>query len=958
LDGLVRAVALLLTLLTGFSGLVYEVTWQKYLATLLGSHSEATAAVLALFLGGLSAGYSIFGGVTRRVVARAEARGEAPRLLLVYGVIEAGIGVTALCFPLLFRGVRALSLAIPHAAGGLGFALDVFLSALLVLPPAILMGGTIPILTQALSRSLADATRLHANVYAFNTAGAFLGALASAFALIPWLGLERTVLAMGVVNLVAGLTFIAFGLRARDARAAASPDDAAPASSGIGAFAIIALLVGFAAMVFQTVLIRLGGLALGSSNFTFSMIVAVFVLCIALGSFVVSALTRIPSALIVGAQWTLAACMAALYAHLNYAPYWAHRLRALFRDEDAGFYPFYFLVFAGVLAVLIVPIGLSGATLPLIFHHLKRKIGDLGAAAGRLYAWNTLGSLLGALLGGYVLFYWLDLDQVYLVGVAAVVLAAALLTVEVFGLPRAGALVLLLAPTLSALTLMPRWDNRPFAAATFRMRQPQVGDHLPPRAYFDRVMRGGRIVFYDDDPNSSVAVRVTKLPQGDDPAIVTNGKPDGSIFGDYPTMALAGLLPALFIDEPKRGFVIGFGTGVSAGELAALDSIEEVTVAEISPGVIDAAPHFEKMNQGPLGNPKVKIVVSDAYRALLRSDTQYDIISSEPSNPWVAGVEMLFSQEFLQAAKDRLAPGGVYAQWFHAYENDQDVIELVLRTYASVFDEVAVWWTLGPDLILLGFKDADVAAATDVGRIAQRASAPDMAAALGRAGVHSIPALFVHELLPIGLANAAKLPGDVHTILHPVLSYRAGRAFFRGQQAELPDMLTPELMDLGAERALLGRWVLSKNGELSDFEYTEMVDQACKTRPKLCATLMAFWQTVHPNAVGIAERQAALLRTPAFRAHLTPGRLGTLVSYFQNDASGPPLSPADALAMTNTFADYYYHGLGFWREVLPVIWSRCEDGDNGDCQKQRKRAERRVGPIGSGAARPLARSEP
>ena len=186
MDRLVRATALLLTVLTGFSGLVYEVTWQKYLATLLGSHSEATAAVLALFLGGLSVGYALFGArhAARRRSAP-QARGEAPRLLLLYGAVEAGIGVYALLFPWLFRAVHALSLAIPHEAGGVGFALDVALSALLVLPPAVLMGGTIPILTQALSRSLDDATRLHAQVYAFNTAGAFVGALAAAFVLIP-----------------------------------------------------------------------------------------------------------------------------------------------------------------------------------------------------------------------------------------------------------------------------------------------------------------------------------------------------------------------------------------------------------------------------------------------------------------------------------------------------------------------------------------------------------------------------------------------------------------------------------------------------------------------------------------------------------------------------------------------------------------------------------------------------
>ena len=144
---MIRLLVLLLTVLTGFSGLVYEVTWQRYLATLLGSHSEATAAVLGLFLGGLAGGYSLFGALTRRLVARAERLGRSAPLLTLYGFVESSIGVFALIFPALFAAVQALSFWIPHGSAGLGFALDVGLSALLVLPPAILMGGTIPILT-------------------------------------------------------------------------------------------------------------------------------------------------------------------------------------------------------------------------------------------------------------------------------------------------------------------------------------------------------------------------------------------------------------------------------------------------------------------------------------------------------------------------------------------------------------------------------------------------------------------------------------------------------------------------------------------------------------------------------------------------------------------------------------------------------------------------------------------
>ena len=945
---MIRAIALGLTVLTGFSGLVYEVAWQKYLATLLGSHSEATAAVLGLFLGGLSIGYSLFGAVTRRFVQRAEARGQAPRLLLLYGSIESSIGLTALLFPLLFRGVSWLSLQLPHQAGGVAFALDVLLSALLILPPSILMGGTIPILTQALSRSLADATRLHAQVYAFNTAGAFVGALAASFVLIPWLGLDRVVIAMGLTNLAAGASFLVIG-RARGA--VAPPREAADASaapSALGIYAVVALLVGFSAMCFQTVLIRVAGLSLGSSNFTFSMVVAVFVLCIALGSFAVAALPRIPGALIVATQWLLAVGMGLLYVPLNYAPYWAHLVRTWFRDIDAAFYPFHLTVFALALAVLAIPVGLSGAALPLIFHHLKREVGDLGAAAGRLYSWNTVGSLLGALVGGYLLFFWLDLDGVYRIALAAVATAAALLTVQILALPRIPGMLVLLGPALAAIVALPSWDPNPLAAATFRMRQARPEDRLPAKAFFKRLTGNTRIAFYDDDPNSSVAVRETMLPDGPDPSIVTNGKPDGSIHFDYPTMALAALVPTLFATQAEHGFVIGFGTGVTVGELAKIPTMQDVTVAEISPAVIRAGQHFEAKNQGALHNGKTRVVVSDAYRALLRSEQHYDVIVSEPSNPWVTGIEMLFSQEFLTAARDQLRPGGVYAQWFHSYENDTAVVELVLRTYASVFDHVAVWYTLGPDLILLGFKDPDVDRVLDVGRLQARFGEPALRAAFGRAGIDNFPALLVHELLPLGVVHAADWQGDVHTILHPVLSYRAARAFFRGMQAKLPLALTPAAISIGRKSSLLQAYTRNAGGTLPDSAHRQLVVEACKSLPWLCGTLVAQWFAEYPESPGREEVIVEIAKQTPFRRHLSPAVLQSLIPFFHPDLeTTDPVPVARAEKLSDLFFEYYFFGAPFQREALTSIWQHCEDGGDNACRRERARIERVVGPLGA-----------
>ncbi|MBW1684624.1 MAG: hypothetical protein JRS35_06110, partial [Deltaproteobacteria bacterium] len=667
---MIRALALFLTVLTGFSGLVYEVTWQKYLATLLGSHSEATAAVLGIFLGGLALGYGIFGRVTHRVVARAEAAGRLPRLLLLYGVLEAGIGLYVLAFPWFFRGIQALSLSMPHGAGGLGFVIDVLLAVVLIGPASVLMGGTIPILTQSLARSLADATRFHAFVYAFNTAGAFAGALAAGFYLVPRLGLESVMFAMGMINLFAGSVFMLLGARGRAVVSLAQEAPPTPEGGearkgkarieGFGTYVTVALLTGFAMMTIQTTVIRLGVLSFGSSQFTFSMVVAVFVLSIALGSFVVSSLRRIPKIIVVLNQWGLALLFLLLYSSLPDSGYWVYLVRILFRETNAGFLGYYIVGFLGVLIVIGPPVMLSGAALPLLFDHMRREVSHLGDLAGTLYSWNTVGSLLGALLGGYALFFWLDLHQVYRIAIATLLVAAVMLSARVYSLRRVPVAAVLIA-LLAAVALLPEWNPEHLYAGLFRRRT------AGPEAYVgaEKLIgpHGGKfaptMLFHTDDPIASVVVRQFESPGTPRMRnIITDGKSDGDTLSDYKTTGLLAVLPAMLAEKAERAFVIGWGTGITAGELASFESMQQVDVAEISPGVLEAAPFFDFINLSASTNHKVRTIQSDAYRALRRSEGTYDVIASEPSHVWAAGVEMLFSREFLEAARSKLSPGG------------------------------------------------------------------------------------------------------------------------------------------------------------------------------------------------------------------------------------------------------------------------------------------------------------
>jgi len=951
---MIRAVALLLTVLTGFSGLVYEVTWQKYLATLLGSHSEATAAVLGLFLGGLALGYSLFGRLTRALVARAQARRTSARLLSVYGAVEAGIGALALLFPLAFAGVQALSLRIPHASAGSGFALDVALAALLVLPPAVLMGGTIPLLTQALARSLEDATRFHALVYAFNTAGAFAGALAAGYWLLPWLGLDGVLVAMGALNLAAGALFLALGARHAPLGEPAPPGapDAGAAApvkvAGFARFAAAALLAGFAMMTLQNVLIRLGGLALGSSQFTFSMVVAVFVLCIALGAFTVSALPRIPALLLPASLWLLLGLLTALYAAADTAPYWAHALRALHGDEAADFAPFQLRVFTGVLVVLALPVALSGAVLPLMFHALRGQVGGLGDVAGRLYSWNTLGSLLGALVGGYALLFWLDLHQTFRIALAAIAVAAALMTFTSSpARPLAAVLALVLA--LAAIAGLPAWQPEQLASGLFRKRSELPYTFDGPRVFFENVRRG-EVLFYDDDPIASIAVKRYQADDGrENLAIVSNGKSDSTIPGDTVTTILLALIPAWISREPARSLVVGYGTGVTAGELATLAESREVIVAEISPGVIEAAPHFDFGNQNASLNPKIHVVQGDAYRALLRSEGPFDLIVSEPSNPWVTGVEMLYSREFLTAARERLTPGGVHAQWFHRYETDDETIALVLRTYQSVFEHASVWFTLGPDLLLIGVKDPGQALA--LARLAERFERPDFRAGFARAGVASFAALLAHELLPVDVLAEARLEGPLHTLLHPILSDRAARAFFAGRTGHLPVTAQPGPAAVGMRNSLLRRHAEANGGALDESERASVAEESCRDLSRTCANWLARWIVDTPQSAERRELRASLAGKPLLAQRLRLADVERLLWLYDGGAPQAPLAkltPANVLLATRLYADLYHHAAPFSPRALAQLWQRCasEPGDSPSCAEAREQALAAFGDLG------------
>jgi len=311
-------------------------------------------------------------------------------------------------------------------------------------------------------------------------------------------------------------------------------------------------------------------------------------------------------------------------------------------------------------------------------------------------------------------------------------------------------------------------------------------------------------------------------------------------------------------------------------------------------------------------------------------------------------VEMLFSQEFLRAARDHLAQGGVFAQWFHLYETDLPTVELVLRTYSSVFDHVSVWYTMQTDVLLLGFQSPEHA--LDVERIRQRFERPDFKEGFARAGIQSLPALLSHEILPLDTLAAVPLVGPVHTLRHPILSDWAARAFFVGAMAELPRLASGASAEVGVRNSLLRRSSGLDDGPVPE----ELLFALAKESSRLgngivCADVMARAARDHSESDRLRDlRQQLLAAGGKWTQLLGEDEQSALVELYGGEAkrtaAGAVNAAEVARQLTDRFVRFFYPAIPFDRQVVEQAWERCAKADaSGVCAAGRAQARKLLG---------------
>jgi len=695
---------------SGFCALVYQVAWLREFRLVFGASTAATAAVVAIFVGGLGFGGLLLG-------PRAD-RHAAP--LRLYASLEAIVAVCAALSPFLLTLVRVAYVASGGVAR-LGFVAAtggrLIASAIVLAVPTLAMGGTLPAVARAVTLDTDVRRQSVAWLYGVNTLGAVVGCLLSTFWMLERFGTRRTLWLAAAINL-----FIAIGARLLaqwpgragqavqtgreepEQRLPASPAPPAhPARPARPAFLLTAsAVVGFSFFLLELIWYRLLAPLLGGSVFTFGLILAVALAGIAVGGLGYAIVSSDRPASMYGFAGSClleAAMVAATYALGDRVA-----LLALFSMplRSAGFTAQALGWTAVASVVVLPPAAVAGYQFPQLIALFGRARERLGRQVGLAYAANTLGGIIGSLAGGFGLLPWLSAPTAWkLVAIVLAALGAAAAVVaesEERG-TRAGARTLCVSLSAATIALL-------FAAGpTAVWRHSGIGAGRTAAAGIDS--RNGlrdweqtyrRAMQWDGDGvESSVALVVDQSGY----SFIVNGKSDGSARGDAATFVMSGLVAALRVPDARKALVVGLGTGSTAGWLAAIPAIERVDVVELEPLVLDVARACGAVNHGALDNPKLHITIGDAREALMTSRDRYDIIVSEPSNPFRAGIASLFTEEYYRSARERMTPSGVFAQWIQAYEIDARTLRTIYATLTSVFPHVETWQTARGDLLLV-----------------------------------------------------------------------------------------------------------------------------------------------------------------------------------------------------------------------------------------------------------------
>lgn len=769
-----QALVLAFFFLSGVAGLLYEVVWIRVAGTVIGNTTYAVGTVVGVYMGGLALGAWLGG--------RAADRRGGARLLRLYGLLEAGVAVSALAVPFLFHASEPLFRLLWNSVGEIAplyAACRIGLVALALAVPTTLMGATLPVLARFLSGSAEDAPRRAGTAYAINTLGGVAGTLAAGFWLIPAFGLQTTTLAAAAMNAAIGAGSLLLARGREGTIQPAPPPEPPPRRLALA----VAALSGFAALVYEIAWTRAIVLALGSTVYAFTLILAAFILGLAAGSAAASRLRpRDPIAALGWIQAAAGVAALALLPFLGNLPLFFTPFVESAKEDYSQLLRVQFLL---IFAFVFVPTFILGAVFPFTCRLAGGSDHAVGRSVAAVYSWNTVGSIAGSWAGSFLLLP--ALGPAATVRLAAVVnlgLAAYLAWRERPALRLAPAAPVAVA---AAAWLLPGWDLQVLASGPYIYGDEYVSSSRARRLDLRRTIEAESTLLasYWD---AYGLVTVHQHPKGMR-SLRINGKTDASTGpADMMTQLLIGHLPLLHHPEARRALVIGLGAGVTV-EAMARYPLERIECVEISSAVARAAEHFQEVNRDVLRDPRVRLIEGDGRNALAFGRETYDVIVSEPSNLWLSGMANLFTRDFFEDASRRLAPGGLFCQWVHAYRLPLPDFRSVLRTFYAAFPHGSVWEVFpGQDYVLIGAREP---LRPSFARLEGRFAIPAVRAQLEDPAAPGPEGFLGYLVTDADGARRLAGPGAVLTDDHCPIEYTAPRAIYRNVPSETIRHLDP-----------------------------------------------------------------------------------------------------------------------------------------------------------------------
>ncbi len=805
---------------SGALGLIYEIIWTRLLRHVMGNTVYSVTTVLCAFMAGLALGSWLGGKIIDR-------RGNP---LKVYGLLEGAIGVYCLFLPVLIKSAEPGYRLLYQNFGQSHYLFNLlrfFFSAALLVLPATFMGATLPVLSKFFIRSSERIGRTMGTLYAVNTFGAVLGSFATGFVFIPWWGVSRTISAAVFINLLVGVSALILSRRASvfaEILPRPEPDPARigetfsvglnlpPANRFFPAILLTAYaLSGFAALVYEIAWTRVLMLIVGSSVYAFCLMLTAFILGLALGGMIFSRfLHRVKDLVLLFAILELAIGFSALLA----VPVFGRLplfITGLVLRFAGSFWSLQLIEFELIFLLMLVPTIMMGGAFPLAGSLYVRGMEKIGGSVGKVYAANTLGSILGSFAGGFLLLPLLGIRNTILAAIL-INLALGVLFLDLsFSLPSArkrsfAAVVIITA--LLLIGLLPAWDRTTMTSGAYLYAYQlsrQARDH---GMTVEEELQKRRILYHREGVSDTVTVIEDSFGRR---AFFVNGKVDGSNATDMHTQELLSHVPLLLHPGPRSVLVIGLATGVTLGS-AGRYPVERLDCVEISPSAREPYRFFLDVNYDVLSDPRARLIIADGRNYLSLSGETYDVITSEPSNPWIAGVADLFTREFFELCRKRLNPGGIVCAWIHAYSLDAPDFRSIVHTFHGVFPHTIIWESLpGRDYLLIGSEQAFK---VEYGTLRRRMADEKVAFDLGRIGIDDPPQFLGGFMFGDGAVDRYTRGARIHTDDNCRLEFSAPRSLLQAGVAiplleeinryreQEPDFLVWEKVDEGEAKTL------------------------------------------------------------------------------------------------------------------------------------------------------------